>query len=132
VAEVKAGWGIVGDGHGGDWGRQVTLLKAEAVADLAARYRLDIKPGEMAENILTQHLDLNMINPGALLKLGETVILEVTQVGKEDHESVVTRRYGRSLLPRQGLFATVKSGGVIQPGDKIKWINQMPPLGAFD
>lgn len=122
-AEVKDGWGIVGDGHGGDWGRQVTLLKAEAVVDLADRYHLEIKPGEMAENILTEGIDLNLINPGAELQLGETVVLEVTQVGKEDHESVVTRRYGRSLLPRQGLFAAVKAGGIIRPGDTIKWIN---------
>ncbi|MGE5379681.1 MAG: MOSC domain-containing protein [Methylocystaceae bacterium] len=122
MAEVKEDWGIIGDGHGGDWGRQITLLKSEAVTDLARDYNLDIKPGEMAENILTRDLDLNLIPLGARLKLGEGVILQVTQVGKEDHPSVVIRRFGRSLLPRQGLFTRVEKGGTIRPDDAIEWL----------
>lgn len=119
-AVIKENWGIEGDGHGGDWERQVTVLKSEAVAELASRYGLDINPGEMAENILTEGIDLNLIGTGARIKLGDSAILEVSQVGKEDHPSVVVRRFGRSLLPRQGLFCSVVAGGVIKPGDKVE------------
>ena len=47
---------------------------------------------------------------GGRLKIGADTILEVTQVGKEDHPSVVTRTFGVSLLPYEGLFCKVLPG----------------------
>lgn len=118
-ARLLKGWGIEGDGHGGDWNRQVSLLMWEAVADLSSRYGMQVAPGEMAENILTRGIDLTMLAVGTRLKIGSQAVLRITQIGKEDHESVVTRRFGKSLIPRQGLFAVVEEEGDISPGDTI-------------
>ena len=41
----------------------------------------------------------------------------MTQVGKEDHPSIVSRTFGVSLLPSEGLFCVVVSGGVVKKGD---------------
>jgi len=46
-------------------------------------------------------------------------MLEVTQIGKEDHPSIVFETYGISLLPSEGLFCKVVAGGIIKKGDVI-------------
>ncbi len=74
-------------------------------------------PGDFAENVLTEGLDLSSLGPGSRIRLGEDVLLEVTQVGKEDHPSIVSRTFGVSLLPSEGLFCVVVSGGVVKKGD---------------
>ncbi|HYE82214.1 MAG TPA: hypothetical protein VEG39_08610 [Clostridia bacterium] len=56
-------------------------------------------------------LDLSGMTVGSKISLGEGVILEVTQIGKEDHPSIVNRTYGVSLLPGEGLFCKVIKGG---------------------
>ncbi|MCK9340787.1 MAG: MOSC domain-containing protein, partial [Synergistaceae bacterium] len=61
--------------------------------------------------------DLSSLGPGSRIRLGEDVLLEVTQVGKEDHPSIVSRTFGVSLLPSEGLFCVVISGGVVKKGD---------------
>ena len=81
-------------------------------------------PGDFAENILIDGLDLSGIKPGSQIKLGREAILEVTQIGKEDHPSVVTRTFGVSLLPYEGLFCRVIMGGKIKKGDPVEPILQ--------
>ena len=79
-------------------------------------------PGDFAENILIDCLDLTGLLPGSRLKLGRDTILEVTQIGKEDHPSVVTRTFGVSLLPYEGLFCRIIKGGKIRKGDPVEII----------
>ena len=69
-----------------------------------------------AENLLIDGLDFSDLKIGSRLKIAETVILEVTQIGKEDHPSIVTKTYGVSLLPTEGLFCKVISGGKVKKG----------------
>jgi len=54
--------------------------------------------------------------------LASDVVLEVTQIGKEDHPSIVTRTFGVSLLPYEGLFCKVIKGGKIKKGDSVEII----------
>ena len=77
-------------------------------------------PGDFAENVLIQGLDLSSLAPGSRIRLGEDVLLEVTQIGKEDHPSIVSRTFGVSLLPTEGLFCVVVSGGRVKKGDKAE------------
>ncbi|MDD5749041.1 MAG: MOSC domain-containing protein [Actinomycetota bacterium] len=109
--------GIVGDGHAGNWGRQVTCLDWASVDRANREHDLNAGPGDFAENILIEGLDLSALSQGSRLKLGRTAILEVTQVGKEDHPSIVTKTFGVSLLPSEGLFCRVIEGGTIRKGD---------------
>ncbi len=109
--------GIETDGHTGDWGRQVTCLSLHSVQNAAKRTQIDFGPGDFAENVLLEGLDLSTVKVGNQLKLGETAMLEVTQIGKEDHPSIVSRTFGVSLLPTEGLFCRVIKGGMVKKGD---------------
>ncbi len=121
VAEaVVNDFGIENDGHAGDWGRQVTCLSWESVLKVNQEKNLDMRPGQFAENLLIEEIDLISVGVGGQLKIGSDVILEVSQIGKEDHPSVVTRTFGVTLLPYEGLFCRVLSGGIIHKGDKVE------------
>ncbi len=77
-------------------------------------------PGDFAENILLEGLNFEKLKVGIKLKLGETAIIEVSQIGKEDHPSIVSRTFGVSLLPSEGLFCKVIKGGFIKKGDIVE------------
>ena len=111
--------GIENDGHSGDWGRQVTCLSVERVNETNLKYRLNAGPGDFAENILIEGLDLSAALIGTRLTVADSVVLEVTQIGKEDHPSIVSRTLGVSLLPYEGLFCKVVCGGRIKKGDPV-------------
>lgn len=112
--------GITGDGHSGDWDRQVTLLNYQSFLRAKEKHpELDLHSGSFAENITIDGINFTKIRPGSKLKLGESVILQVSQIGKEDHPSVVTRTYGISLLPYEGLFCKVIEGGRLTIGDIV-------------
>lgn len=113
-------FGLENDGHGGDWERQVSLLALEDIEEAARQHNLQVKPGDFAENITTRGLELWSLPVGTRLKIGKEAILEVTQFGKEKHESVVTRTLGVSLIPDAGLFARVIRGGTVRAGDAIE------------
>ncbi len=110
--------GIEGDGHQGDWGRQVTLLSWESVVKSNRDNGKDMGPGDFAENVTIEGMDGLDLQPGDRVQLGAEVVLEVTQIGKPDHPSVVTRTFGISLLPYEGRFCRVIRGGCVRPGDQ--------------
>lgn len=120
-----AGKGIENDGHAGDWGRQVTCLSFESLDKVNRLKGLNMGPGDFAENVLIEGLDLSSLAPGSRIGLGEDVLLEVTQIGKEDHPSIVSRTFGVSLLPSEGLFCVVVSGGIVKKGDIAKIENRI-------
>lgn len=113
-------FGIENDGHAGDWGRQVTCLAWESVLQVNREKNMEIGPGQFAENLLIEGMDLSTVGGGGKLQIGRDAILEVSQIGKEDHPSVVTRMLGVTLLPYEGLFCRVIHGGAIHKGDKVE------------
>lgn len=117
------GYGIENDGHAGDWGRQVTCLSWESVQRINREMNVNMEPGQYAENLLIAGIDLAYVGIGGKLRIGRDVILEVTQVGKDDHPSVVTRTFGVSLLPKEGLFCRVINGGKIRKNDVVEVIS---------
>lgn len=119
-ANFRWGWGISGDGHAGDWDRQVTCLDLASVKRMNSLHGLDAGPGDFAENILIEGMDLSSLEVGDKLLLGDTVKLEIAQIGKEDHPSVVTERFGVSLLPDEGLFCRILEDGVVKKGDRVR------------
>ena len=116
---IVENFGIENDGHGGDWGRQITCLDYASLLKSNNDNNLNMGPGDFAENILIENLDFAKISVGTKLKLGQDAVIEVTQIGKEDHPSVVTRTFGVSLLPYEGLFCRVVAGGAIKKGDTV-------------
>lgn len=122
LAKVIEDFGIENDGHAGAWGRQVTCLDFASVQKVNQEKNMNIGPGQFAENLLIEGIDLKRVGVGEKIKIGSDVILEVSQIGKEDHPSVVTRTLGVTLLPYEGLFCRVVSGGMIQKGDAVEVI----------
>jgi len=118
--QLKAEWGIEGDAHAGDWHRQVSLLAAESIA-LVREVLPTLKKGAFAENIITRGVALDEVGIGNRIQLGETVILEITQIGKECHNSgcAIKKATGDCIMPREGIFAKVIEGGMVIPGDAI-------------
>ncbi len=110
--------GIVGDAHAGDWHRQVSLLAIESIRKMQA-LGLDVDTGDFAENVTTEGVDLVDLPVGSRIKLGET-ILEVTQIGKECHNRcAIYEQAGDCVMPKEGIFARVISGGTISTGNLI-------------
>lgn len=118
-ANIIEGFGIKGDGHGGNWGRQITCLSWDSVCKTNEAYHLNAGPGDFAENLLIDSLDLSVVTIGSKIYISDNVILEVTQIGKEDHPSIVSQTFGVSLLPEEGLFCSVIHGGKIRKGDLV-------------
>ncbi|HBG05211.1 MAG: molybdenum cofactor sulfurase [Geobacteraceae bacterium GWC2_58_44] len=116
---LREGHGIEGDGHAGDWHRQVSLLAMESIAKMQAM-GLSVKEGDFAENITTEGVDLVSLPIGSRIALGETV-LEVTQIGKECHtRCAIFYQAGDCVMPKEGIFAKVLTGGVVRPGDEVE------------
>jgi MOSC domain-containing protein YiiM len=115
-AELRAGHGIVGDAHAGDWHRQVSLLPSESIAKVRAMMP-DLADGAFAENLVTSGVDLARVQVGDKVALGDGVLLEVTQIGKECHKGCAIRQItGDCIMPREGIFCRVLNGGRIAPG----------------
>jgi MOSC domain-containing protein YiiM len=111
--------GIVGDGHAGDWHRQVSLLAQESI-DKMRQMGLDVTAGDFAENITTQGIDLPALPVGAQLKIGRARV-EVTQIGKECHtRCAIYHQAGDCVMPKEGIFVKVLQGETIQAGDSIE------------
>ena len=122
-AKLIENFGIENDGHAGDWNRQVTCLNWDSIDRSNAENNLNMGPGDFAENIIIEGIALSDLKVGDCLRLGETAILEIAQIGKEDHPSIVTRTFGVSLLPYEGLFCKVFKGGLIKKGDIVKLVD---------
>lgn len=117
---LKAGWGIETDAHAGDWHRQISLLAGESI-DSVKENLPTLKHGAFAENIVTRGINLTSLGIGDKLQVGKNVILEITQIGKECHNSgcAIKKLTGDCIMPREGLFAKVLIGGTIKTNDSI-------------
>ena len=117
--ELRENHGIVGDGHAGEWHRQVSLLATESIEKMR-KLGLDVTAGDFAENITTCGIDLVSLPIGTRLQVGES-LLEVTQIGKECHtRCAIYYQAGDCVMPKEGIFAKVISGGVVRPSDQVQ------------
>ncbi len=113
------GFGLEGDGHGGDWHRQVSLLAMESIASMQAK-GLDVGPGDFAENLTTEGIELFTLPIGTRLQIGDQVMLEVSQIGKVCHtRCAIYYQAGDCVMPKEGIFAVVLKGGSIKTGDEV-------------
>jgi len=117
-AEVREDFGLVGDAHAGS-GRQVSLLALEAIGRMCELLP-GLKPGDFAENLTLEGLNPAILPVGQRLRVGEQVLLEITQIGKTCHHGCEIRRLaGDCIMPREGVFAKVLAGGALRKGDEV-------------
>lgn len=126
--QIQVGHGVVGDAHAGSWHRQVSLLASEQIRECRTR-GLDVDFGAFAENIATQGVDWKKIPVGTKVRLGDSVLLEITQIGKEcKKKCAIFYQAGDCIMPREGTFARVIEGGSIRVGDPIELLAPPSPL----
>ena len=119
-AEVRVGHGIVGDAHAGDWHRQVSLLEVGEI-EQALTQEIGRSAGRFAENLAVRDLPREAYTIGTKLKVGSSIVLEISQIGKECHtRCAVYKQTGDCIMPRLGLFARVLEGGPVAVGDSVE------------
>lgn len=141
---LRAGYGVEGDAHAGATVqhrsrvardpnqpnlRQVRLIHPELHDELRAS-DFDVAPGQMGENITTRGLDLLGLPTGALLKLGQAALIQVTGLRNPCRQlegiqqglmaAVLGRGPDGNLAPQAGVMGVVIAGGAVRPGDGIE------------
>jgi len=117
---LKEDFGIIGDAHAGAGKRQVSLLAQESIDKMKAK-GLKVAPGDFAENITTEGIDLLNLKIGSRLKAGTGIILGISQIGKECHTRCsIYYQAGDCVMPKEGVFTRVIKGGTINPGDSLE------------
>ena len=114
-------FGFEGDAHAGKWHRQVSLLAKESIAKAAGMRTDGLCHGMFAENITTEGITLHTLPVGTRLQIGESAVIEISQIGKECHDGCAIRQLvGQCIMPKEGVFARVLRGGVVKAGDEIE------------
>lgn len=122
-AELKENYGIIGDAHSSsNTHRQISLLALESINKMRA-LGLNVNPGDFAENLTTEGIDLIALPIGTKIIVGDEIILEVTQIGKECHtHCAIYEQAGDCIMPKEGIFAKVVQNEVVKVGYKLKII----------
>lgn len=149
---LVAGLGVEGDGHAGATVRhrsrvardpsapnlrQVHLLAAELLTDLAAR-GFAIGPGQIGENILTRGLDLLALPTDTVLQIGARAQVRVTGLRNPCVQldrfrpglmaATLDRAADGTLIRKAGIMGVVLADGEVRPGDAV--VTQ-PPAGPW-
>jgi MOSC domain-containing protein YiiM len=113
VAAIQE-FGFEGCSHKSPEGkRQVLLVDRESLD------ALDLGPGMIRENITTEGLNVNGLQPGESLRVGET-LLEVTMACTPCGQMEDLRPgLRKEIRGRRGMFCRVVKGGTIRQGDTI-------------
>jgi len=120
-AVLKTEYGLEGDAHAdAGWHRQVSLLAVESIQKMRAM-GYDVGPGDFAENITCEGIELLSLPVGTRLLIGPEIELEISQIGKECHTGcAIFKQTGKCIMPKEGVFARVVRGGRIKTGDEVK------------
>ncbi|WP_405653855.1 MOSC domain-containing protein [Streptomyces sp. NBC_00019] len=109
--------------------RQVHLIHEELFTAVGEE-GFKVAPGELGENITTRGIDLLGLPVGTLLRIGDSVVLEVTGLRNpclqidnfQDGllKQVVGRDEAGNIVRKAGIMSIVREGGVVRPGDTIE------------
>ncbi|MBE0607809.1 MAG: MOSC domain-containing protein [Dehalococcoidia bacterium] len=125
--------GIEGDGHDnpdvhGGPERAVCLFAMERIEAMAAEGH-PIGAGSTGENITTRGIDWDLVVPGARLRLGADVLVEITRYTTPCKTNARWFKGGDFNRMHQNLFpgfsrtyARVLSGGIVRPGDTVEFL----------
>jgi MOSC domain-containing protein YiiM len=114
--------------------RQVHLVHAELFAQVA-EHGFDVDAGQLGENMTTRGLDLLALPRGAVLRIGNDAVVEITGLRNPCQQintfqpgllkQVLTKDSAGELVRRAGVMGVVLAGGVVRPGNSI--VVQLPP-----
>ncbi len=120
---LRKEYGLVGDAHAdSSWHRQVSMLALASIEKIRA-LGADVGPGDFAENLTIEGMELFTLPIGTRFSVGEDIILEMTQIGKECHDRcAIFKQVGTCVMPIEGIFTRVIKGGRVRSGDELKVI----------
>ena len=116
-------FGLEDDIHAGVDHKQISLLSLASL-EKNRNEGYDLNYGDLFENIVFLGIeDLYKHPVGTIFKIGQDVVLRITQIGKDhDVEIVVDGVIVPSIMPKEGIFDRVIKGGLIRVGDAIEVI----------
>jgi MOSC domain-containing protein YiiM len=117
---IKDNFGLADDAHADCCShRQVSLLDMSSINKMRSQ-GYEISPGDFAENLTTEGIELVSLPIGTRLSVGKEVILEISQIGKECHTGcAIFKQVGKCIMPKEGVFARVIQGGQVNSEDEI-------------
>jgi MOSC domain-containing protein YiiM len=120
---LKEEYGLIGDAHAdSSWHRQVSMLSLSSIEKMRG-LGIEVGPGDFAENLTIEGLDLFTLPIGTRFNVGQDIILEMTQIGKECHDRcAIFKQVGTCVMPVEGIFVRVIKGGAVKSGDELKVI----------
>ena len=118
---IREDYGLTGDAHADCCThRQVSLIAIESINKMR-NLGFDVGPGDFAENLTTEGIDLVSLPVGTGLHVGKETVLEITQIGKDCHSGcAIFRQIGKCIMPKEGIFTKVIRGGHVRAGDQIR------------
>ncbi|MDP2729496.1 MAG: MOSC domain-containing protein [Dehalococcoidales bacterium] len=118
---IQQNCGLADDAHADSSShRQVSLMAVESINKMREK-GFDVGPGDFAENLTTEGIDLASLPVGTQVSVGEEVVLEITQIGKECHtRCAIYHQMGQCIMPEEGIFTRVIRGGTVKSGDEIR------------
>ncbi len=120
-ARFVENFGLEGDRHAGRPLRQVSILNAETVDELA-RAGIPVEPGILGENITLEGLPVMALHVGTRLRIGQAE-LEITGDRPACREMLEIHPNAlKAMVGRAGKMARVVRGGTVRPGDPIELI----------
>ena len=94
--------------------RQVLLIEKETLDVLS------LQPGEVKENITTEGVEFMSLQYGQKLKIGNSVMLEITKPCSPcSRMEEIRPGLLNELAGRRGMLARIMTGGIIAQGDAI-------------
>ncbi len=125
--ELIANHGIQGDKKaGGNPERHLNIMTRETL-DQLAREGFMTAPGQMGEQIVVSGLDMNALNPGDRVQLGESAVVQIVKprTGCAKFKTVQGHEPAEAVN-RLGIMATVIAGGSIGVGDPVRVVVSEP------
>lgn len=141
---IRENHGVEGDYHAGAYVRhrylakkdptapnvrQIHLMHSELFAELAEQ-QIVVQPGQMGENITTAGVDILGLLPGTRLHIGESVLLEITelrtpcsQLNAIDpclKDAVGITLPDGTMIKKSGTMARVLASGWVRAGDPVR------------
>ena len=124
-ANVIEGLGIEGDKHASAASKRQVLL-----ADKEALDAVGVLPGTIKENVTVEGVDVMQLPSGSLVRLGRSVVLEITAVCEPCFRMDEIRDgLKQELEGKRGMVSRVVRGGVINVGDPIT-VERSEPLAS--
>lgn len=117
-------FGIEGDAHGGAGPRQVSILSELSLSKMEAE-GISTCAGCCGENIdVGGAVELHTLLPGVKLKLGNSAVVRITEIGKDNSDGHADTVIQKNIFPLEGVFGEVLNGGELRAGDGVEVIRE--------